>query len=204
MFMFDGGKGAEFEAGDVGEDGGAAGGDAVLDQQGREFREEVVDMGGGAEVGGLVAEGGAEVGIDDDLGIGLGGLAGTEGGIWIEGEKAAARTVDELVVAAVVGAGICMNQDRGVAVGVSGLVGHLVSFWRFLTDFRGSTPPGICKSIDRKGLLIGAFGSAGTQRRFTAEVTEFREIGKEPEESTGTGNVELAESLNREAGYYHL
>jgi hypothetical protein len=53
-------------------------------------------------------------------------------------------------------------------------------------------------------LLIGAFGSAGTQRRFTAEVTEFREIGKEPEESTGTGNVELAESLNREAGYHHL
>ena len=84
-----------------------------------------VDRGGGAEVGGLVAQGGAEVGIDDDLGIGLGGVAGTE-----------------------------------------------------------------------------AFGSAGKQRRFTTEVTEFREIGKEPEESTGMGNVELPELLKSEAGYH--
>ena len=56
-FVVDGGEGAEFEAGDISEDGGAAGGDAVLDEEAGEFGEEVVDLGGGAEVGGFVAEG---------------------------------------------------------------------------------------------------------------------------------------------------
>jgi hypothetical protein len=55
-FAVDGGKGAEFEIGEVGEDRGATGGDAVLDKEAGELGEEVVDLDGGLEVEGFVAE----------------------------------------------------------------------------------------------------------------------------------------------------
>jgi hypothetical protein len=92
-FVVDGGEGAEFEAGDISEDGGAAGGDAVLDEEAGEFGEEVVDLGGGAEVGGLVAEGCGEIGVGD-LGVRMrGGVARAELRIGVAGEEAAAGAV---------------------------------------------------------------------------------------------------------------
>jgi len=42
-FLFDGREGAEEQATDVGEDGGAAGGDAVFGQKGKEFGQRVID-----------------------------------------------------------------------------------------------------------------------------------------------------------------
>src|SRR5689334_21894119 len=51
VFLFgDGWKGAEELVGDVGEYGGAAGGDFVLGEEEEQAREEVVDLGGGREV----------------------------------------------------------------------------------------------------------------------------------------------------------
>ncbi len=48
-FLFDGGEGAEQQAVDVGEDGGASRGDAVLGEQQEELGEDLVDVRGGLE-----------------------------------------------------------------------------------------------------------------------------------------------------------
>ena len=48
-FAIDGGQGTEFEIGDVGKNRGAAGGDAVLDEEATELGEEVVDLDGRLE-----------------------------------------------------------------------------------------------------------------------------------------------------------
>lgn len=88
-FVVDGGKGAEFEVGDIGEDGGATGGDAVLDQEGGEAGEEVVDLDSGFEIGGFGAESGGEVGVDEFC-FEAGGVAEAEGGVLRDGEVAAA------------------------------------------------------------------------------------------------------------------
>jgi hypothetical protein len=88
-FVLDGGDGAEFEVGDVSEDGGSAGGDAVLDQKEGEFGEKIVDLDSGTEVERLVAEGSGKIGIDE-LGFEAGGVAEAEGGVLGDGEVAAA------------------------------------------------------------------------------------------------------------------
>jgi len=107
--VVDGGEGAEFEAGDISEDGGVAGGDAVLDEQAGEFGQEVVDLGGGAEVVGLVAEGCGEIDVGD-LGVRMhGGVTIAEWRIGVAGEEAAAGAVGELVVAAIVGPNFGLN-----------------------------------------------------------------------------------------------
>ena len=62
----DGGEGTEELVGDVGEDGGAAGGDFVLREEEEQAREEVVDLCGGGEVVEVDREGGG-----DFCGIGL-------------------------------------------------------------------------------------------------------------------------------------
>lgn len=70
--MFDSGKGTELEAGDVGQNRGAADGDAIFDHQPGEGAEEVVDLAGGFKIQSAWAEvarevyieGGAEPGID--------------------------------------------------------------------------------------------------------------------------------------------
>jgi hypothetical protein len=78
-FLFDGGDGAEELAGNVGEDGGAAGGDFVLGEKEEQAREEVVDLGGGGEVVEVGGEGGGGF-----CGVGAVvrqvGVAGTEAG----------------------------------------------------------------------------------------------------------------------------
>lgn len=88
----DGGKGAEREIGDEGEDCRAAAGDAVLDEEECELGEELIDLNGGFEVREGVAEGGGEV---DSVGLGVleRGMTETEAGAGIQGAKAAAAAV---------------------------------------------------------------------------------------------------------------
>jgi len=63
VYLFgDGGEGAEELVGDVGEDGGAAGGDFVLGEEEEQAREEVVDLGGGGEVVEVGGESGGDFG----------------------------------------------------------------------------------------------------------------------------------------------
>jgi hypothetical protein len=88
-FAVDGGEGAELEIGDVGQDRGAAGSDAIFDEETAELGEEIVDLDGGAEVRGLVAEGRGQVGIDE-RGFEAGGVAEAEGGVLRDWEMAAA------------------------------------------------------------------------------------------------------------------
>ncbi len=61
-FLFDGGEGAEKQAVDVGEDGGASRGDAVLGEQEEELGEDLVDVRGGQEADELAHQVGGEVG----------------------------------------------------------------------------------------------------------------------------------------------
>jgi len=72
-FFFHGGEGAEELVGDVGQDGGASGRDAVLGEKEQEAGEEVVDGGGGGEFGEAGGEGGGEIGglaaIFGELGV---------------------------------------------------------------------------------------------------------------------------------------
>jgi len=51
--VLDDGEGAELEAGDVGEDGGATRGDFVLGEEDVESGEGSIDAGGGVEVAGI-------------------------------------------------------------------------------------------------------------------------------------------------------
>src|SRR6266436_8852339 len=67
FLLGDGGEGAEELVGDVGEYGGAAGGDFVLREEEEQAREEIVDLGGGGEVVEVDGEGGGDFG-----GVGLG------------------------------------------------------------------------------------------------------------------------------------
>ena len=61
-FECDGGEGAEKQLADVGEDGGAPRGDAVLGEEEEEIGEELVDVRGGVESSELADEVGGEVG----------------------------------------------------------------------------------------------------------------------------------------------
>ncbi len=60
-FEDDGAVGVEELVGDVGEDGGASGGDAALCDEDQELGEELVDVDGRLELGGFAEEFGREV-----------------------------------------------------------------------------------------------------------------------------------------------
>src|SRR5229473_5183489 len=62
VFLGNGWEGAEELVGDVGKDGGTAGGDFVLGEEEKQSREEVVDLGGGGEVVEVGGEGGGDFG----------------------------------------------------------------------------------------------------------------------------------------------
>src|SRR5229473_2176015 len=62
FLLGDGGEGAEELVGDVGEDGGTAGGDFVLGEEEEQAREEIVDLGRGGEVVEVGGEGGGDFG----------------------------------------------------------------------------------------------------------------------------------------------
>jgi len=99
FFLGDGGEGAEELIGDVGEDGGATGGDFVLREKKEQAREEIVDLCGGGEVVEVSGEGGGDLG-----GVGLGrsgnlGVLGAER-LAAEADEAAAHAVGETIVAA--------------------------------------------------------------------------------------------------------
>jgi len=104
-FLLDGGESAEEELIDVGEDGGAARGDAVLSEEDHEFGEEVMNLGGGVELGEVAGEGGGEVGVG---GIGLllleAGMAKAETGMRVQDvQTATAAFAGEMAAAGVVG-----------------------------------------------------------------------------------------------------
>ena len=115
FFFGDGGEGAEELVGDVGEDGGAAGGDFVLREEKEQAGEEVVDLGGRGEVVEVDGEGGGDFG-----GVGL--VCGKRSVGWAEagvggGIEAAAASVGKNM-----GAASGMVDEAGF----SGLPGHWV------------------------------------------------------------------------------
>ena len=93
----DGGEGAEKHAGDVGESGGAARGDASAGEKFVEGGEGVVDALGVLEVAGVLGEHSGEV-----FGVGRlrGGVAGTPGGFGIEDAGGALAALGGAVLAA--------------------------------------------------------------------------------------------------------
>jgi hypothetical protein len=62
FLLIDGGESAEELVGDVGEDGGAAGGDFVLSEEEKQAGEKIVDLDRGAEVVEVSGEGGGDFG----------------------------------------------------------------------------------------------------------------------------------------------
>ena len=116
VFAVEGRYGAEELVGDVGEDGGAAGGDFVLREEEEQAREEVVDLDGGGEV----VEVGGEGGGDFDgivLICGQRSVRRAEGWVDVGRVETAAPAV-----------GIEIDATSGVVdeAGFSGLLGHLV------------------------------------------------------------------------------
>src|SRR6266851_781032 len=82
-FVSDGGEGAEEEIADVGEDSGAARGNAILRKKAEEIGQDLVEVRGGLEFGELAEEVSGEVGIleavragEDVFGAETGGGAG--------------------------------------------------------------------------------------------------------------------------------
>jgi hypothetical protein len=87
LFGLDAGKGAEKEVANIGEDGSAAGGDALLSEEDQNVREKFVDLGGGIEL----VELGGESGKIRDAGLAKGrtSVAPTEMGIGVHDGDAA-------------------------------------------------------------------------------------------------------------------
>jgi hypothetical protein len=98
LHALDGGESAEELIGDIGENGGAASGDAVLSLEDDEPGEEVVDAIEAIEVFGILNEFGSEVG---GLHIfGKSGVTSTEARIGVGDEFAAASAIGEAMLAA--------------------------------------------------------------------------------------------------------
>jgi hypothetical protein len=140
--VLDGGEGAEEQAGGVGDDGGATGGDAVLGEEDQELGENLVDVGGRGELGKLADQLGPEV-------DGVGGwglemkvtLAEVGGGVGeSETTAAPARVAMEAPSETLRLFGRAQGKARTVArgVGVSGFFGHESLFG----EDRKDPPPG--------------------------------------------------------------
>jgi hypothetical protein len=144
FFLGDGGEGAEKLIGDVGEDGGAAGGDFVLREKKEQAREEVIDLGSGGEVVEVSGEGGGDFG-----GVGLRrrsglGVLGAER-LAAEADEAAAHAVGEAIVAA-----------RRVMDGAG--FSELRSHWWFPLEVKwGFDTPWFCIDEKTKELLEEGF-----------------------------------------------
>jgi hypothetical protein len=89
--VLDGGEGAEKQAGGVGNDGGAARGDAILGEQDEQLGEDLVDVGGGGELGELADQVRGEVGDFKALKVKL-GMAEAEAGVGVDNAEAAAAS----------------------------------------------------------------------------------------------------------------
>jgi hypothetical protein len=94
--LVDGGEGAEEQAGDVGESGGAAGGDLAASEETKEMGEGMVDALGGLKVFGALGEKVGEV-----LGVGgwRFGVAGAELGLRVQDEASALASGGGVVLA---------------------------------------------------------------------------------------------------------
>jgi hypothetical protein len=117
VFLFgDGGEGAEELVGDVGEDGGAAGGNFVLGEEEEKAGEEIVDLGGGGKVVEVGGEGGSNFGRIVLICLKR-RVSRAEVGVGVGGVETASPTVGKAIGAA-----------SGVVdeAGVSRLLGHLV------------------------------------------------------------------------------
>jgi hypothetical protein len=108
--ILDGGKGAEEQAGDVGESSGAASGDVAAGEETKEMGEGVVDALGGLEVFGALGE---EIGEVVGVGGGRFGVAGAELGLRVLDEASALAAGRGVVLATFGGAG-----GFGVSFGV--------------------------------------------------------------------------------------
>jgi hypothetical protein len=99
LFAFDALVRVEELVGDVGEDGGAARGNAAFGDEGEETGEELADVHGGIELGELGEEVGGEV-----FGVGLqgkwAGVTETETGLSVQDAMAALAAVDGEMAAA--------------------------------------------------------------------------------------------------------
>ncbi len=122
LFVVDGGKVAGKNLTEIGEDGGAACGDAVLDKEDGDLGEEGVKAGGGVESGEQAEEGGREVFVGDlEL---ASHMAETEAGGGIEDRETAAAARGSVVAAAVSFLGGRFGRRVGLALpgfGRSGL-----------------------------------------------------------------------------------
>jgi len=88
--VLDGREGAEHEVADVGQDGGAAGGDLVVGEVAVQLAEGVMDAGGGLKPFRLAGEGGGEAGGILG-GFAVDGVAVAEAGVGVgDGEAAMA------------------------------------------------------------------------------------------------------------------
>jgi len=85
VLELDGGECAEEEIAGVDQDGGAARGDAVLRDEGEEFGDEFVDIGGGGEFFEAGGELGGEVDDGADGGLKMSVVAAVEAGLRAEG-----------------------------------------------------------------------------------------------------------------------
>jgi hypothetical protein len=108
--ILDGGKGAEEQAGDVGESSGAAGGDVSAGEETKEMGEGMVDALRGLEVFGVLGE---QVGEVVGVGGGRFGVARAELGLRVLDEASALAAGRSVVLAAFGGAG-----GFGVSFGV--------------------------------------------------------------------------------------
>ena len=155
--QFHGGYGAENLVGDVGEDGGAARGDAAFSDEDEKAGEKLVDGEGGVKLGELGEEIGGEVlevagrGEEGETGGDFAlEMAEAEAGFWTG--KAAAPAIGIAMQAARgvvfrsagVVAGPCRRCDgNGIGNG-SGASGFRIHGFLFLGEIflRGGTPPG--------------------------------------------------------------
>jgi hypothetical protein len=97
-FLLDGGKGAEEEVADIGEDGGAAGGDAVVGEVAVEVAEGLVDACGGLEAVGVAGEDGGKLRVV--LGLVMAeGVAEAEAGVGVGDGEATVPALGRAVVA---------------------------------------------------------------------------------------------------------
>ena len=109
VFVFlDGGHGVEKLTGDVGEDGGAPGGDFVLGEEEQEAREKGVDLDG---IGEVIQAGGEGRGDVDFCGRGL--VSAAQTGLGIGGRDAATSARDGAVTASI--AAVRAKQQIGIA-----------------------------------------------------------------------------------------
>jgi len=113
-FVLDGGESAEEEIANVGEDGGAACGDAVLGKKAEEIGEDLVEVRGGLEFGKLADEGGGEVGL----------LEAVRAGVEVFGAEPGSGVGDGVAAAAAGGGAVLTTRQVIGGTGVDGLFVH--------------------------------------------------------------------------------